>query len=84
MATRLMTLARPDALVSVNGGSRKNLALVTGFSAHRIQQPAGYEELLQWVLDQPWWSSKRPKNSQEARARDARAALVDCFAHHDA
>ena len=81
VATRLLALARPDALVSVNGCSQKNLAILTGKSVGRLKSPAGYGELIEWTLRQQWWSSEVPTNPEQIAAWNARAALLDCFVY---
>lgn len=82
VASRLLALTRPDALISVNGGSKENLAIFLQMSEHRLQQPAGYEDAVQRISDKPWWNSKAPSEPQELAAWQARAALIDCFVHH--
>jgi hypothetical protein len=83
VSSRLLALARPDSLISVNGKSKRNLAEFLDMSAHRLQQPAGYEEAIHRVHNEPWWNSTAPADQQELSAWNARAALIDCFVRED-
>ena len=75
-ATRLLTLARPDYLVSVNSASAAGLEALSG-----LNSPAdNYGELLNWVHKQPWFNARQP-DSLEQRIWDCRAALLDAFVY---
>jgi len=83
-ATRLLTLACPDRLVSVNSASVAGLAALSGMK----QTTSGgltnnYEELLNWVHRQPWFNARQPDNSWERRIWDCRAALLDAFVYKE-
>lgn len=47
-ATLLLTIARPDRLLSVNNASADGLAA--------LGEPESYQELLRWLYDQPWYA----------------------------
>lgn len=51
-ATRLLTLARPDRAVSINGASKAGLARLTGRTQYWISEPRNYGMLLRWVYAQ--------------------------------
>ena len=76
-ATRLLTLARPDYLVSVNGASKAGLGALSG-----LKSPAdNYRELLNWVYDQPWFKAPEPAVPRERELWKSRAALLDAFVY---
>lgn len=80
-ATRLLTLARPDRAISINGASRAGLARLTGRSRHWISEPRNYATLLRWVRAQPWYQSPLPADADETALWQARAALIDVLAY---
>ena len=90
-ATRLLTLARPDCLVSVNKKSAVGLGKLLGSRSRSGRTPTtrgslanNYETLLNWVYEQPWFKAPRPDNSRREREIwDYRAALLDAFVYEE-
>ena len=80
-ATRLLTLARPDRAVSINGASKAGLARLTGRTQYWISEPRNYGMLLRWVYAQRWYQSPVPADAGEASLWQARAALLDVLAY---
>ena len=84
-ATRLLALARPDFLVSVNGASAAGLGR---FISGKPRKPAWlakrYDKLLKWVYEQPWFNAPRPADPDWKRdIWDCRAALLDAFVYEE-
>ncbi|MEK7671570.1 MAG: hypothetical protein AAB344_05050 [Bacteroidota bacterium] len=80
VATRLLTMSRPDLFFSVNKESMRKLARVFGVPPSGLKQWDGYEAALRKLWQSKWYRSPRPKNPQEARVWDARVALLDVYA----
>ena len=78
-ATLMLTLTRPDRLLSVNKASASGLSRLSGESPSALKKPRGYGGLLSWLYDQPWYAAPRPENSKDAKVWRFRAALVDAF-----
>jgi HKD family nuclease len=84
IATRLITLARPDRGVSVNAGSAPGLAKLTQklpATPSVLANAKNYPKLLQWVYEQPWYSTPEPQESLERTVWSMRAALIDSFVY---
>ena len=81
VATRLLTLARPDCLVSVNGQSAAGLGALSGLPKTRDSLADNYVELLNWVYEQPWFNARQPDDPLERTIWNSRAALLDAFVH---
>lgn len=81
VATRLLTLMRPDCAVSVNKGSRAGLAELSGLSPSTLGKPANYLRLLEWVQQQAWYRVPEPKDPGEKLIWSMRAALIDAFVY---
>ena len=80
-ATRLLTLARPDCLVSVNEKSAKELGRLSGLPRARDGLANHYVELLSWVYEQPWFNAPQPDDPLEQMIWNSRAALLDAFVY---
>lgn len=80
-ATLLLTLARPDRLLSVNGESKRGLAVLSGLSRSTLGKPTNYRKLLKWLYAQPWYSTPCPDDNNAAQIWRFRAALVDAFVY---
>ncbi|MDE0125507.1 MAG: phospholipase D family protein [Bryobacterales bacterium] len=84
-ATLLLTLARPDRLVSVNGPSRAALASLSGVAGKKgttLGTPENYGKLLQWLYKQHWYSGPQPTDEVSIPIWKFRAALVDAFVYN--
>jgi hypothetical protein len=81
VATRLMPLARPEVLISVNSESVERLADWSGIPKSAIERPKGYERLINWVMHSNWWNAPAPQDSLERELWMYRAALIDSFAY---
>ena len=81
IATRLLTLARPDRFVSVNGASTDGLAASFGLAPSTLGNPSNYARLLTAIYEQDWYRSPVPGNARERAISRIRAALLDSFVY---
>ena len=81
IATRLLTLARPDRFVSVNGASTNGLAASFGLARFTLGNPSNYARLLTAIYDQDWYRNPAPRNARERAISRIRAALLDSFVY---
>lgn len=87
VATRLLTLARPDRAVSVNNGSRPGLSQLTGLPRSALSNvPTGsraksYADLLAYLETKDWYRHPQPANRYEQTLANARGALLDCLVY---
>ena len=87
IASRLLTLARPDRCVSVNDGSREGLATEFGpatefgLAPNTLGRTENYEELLLQLYERRWFKAQKPKDRREQKIWTMRAALIDCFVY---
>jgi HKD family nuclease len=75
VATRLLATKRPDVFLSLNGGSRPNIAALCARGAP--SNARSYVGLLTRIWDTPWWRSLEPTDSKQRRVWNARVALLD-------
>ena len=83
VATRLLTLARPDRLVSVNGGSAPGLARYAGLAPTTLPDNArNYERLLRFIYEMPWFRTlETDLRTDEKEVWSMRVALLDSFVY---
>ena len=77
IATRLLTLARPDRCVSMNDASIKRLTKAYGDGFKEL----GYGEILAKIHAQPWYQEPEPEDEWERNIWQMRVALLDCFVY---
>lgn len=80
-ATLLLTLVRPDRLLSLNGASKNGLGAVSRMSHSTLREPKNYGKLLRWLYRQRWYKDGPPMDKGLARIWESRAALVDAFVY---
>ena len=78
-ATRWLTLARPDCLVSINSESSPKLGKLSGLRKTSRDLANNYATLLDWVHTQDWFESPQPNDPLEQDIWNCRAALLDAF-----
>jgi hypothetical protein len=82
IATRLLALARPEVLVSVNNESVQLLSKWSSLPANSIKTSARYEKLIKWIMASPWWNAPEPSKGLERELWLYRAALIDGLAYY--
>ena len=80
-ATRLLALARPDRLVSVNSKSCVVLATAFDVKPTTLGEPKNYRLLLERLYAAPWYGDRPGRKRRERQLWNMRAALVDCFVY---
>lgn len=81
IATRLLTLARPDHFVSLNNASNAGLADFFGLARSTLETPKNYGRLLEAIYNKTWFREPAPKDAREETICWMRAALLDCFVY---
>ena len=83
VTTRILTLARPELLVSVNSKSVAGLAEFSDMPADSDRLAERYDELLGTLYETAWFRTMKPKDAAELAIWRCRAALVDVFVYAD-
>jgi len=81
VVTRLLALARPDRLISVNGGSRSGLHQLFGPPPKPLRDPEDYGRLLEELYKLPWYGDVTRRSAREGQLWSMRAALIDSFVY---
>lgn len=80
VATRLLALARPDRIVSLNSRSKEQLKRAFP-EAGGLSTPNRYGLLLEALYRKLWYGVDEPSNNFERKLWSMRAALLDCFVY---
>ena len=75
VASRLLAVKRPDVFVSVNNGSKPQLARLIG--GKRIDTVKQYLALLDHIWSTEWYAASEPEDEHGASIWRRRAALLD-------
>lgn len=83
VASRLITLARPDWGISLNQRSVKAICSLSGLPPGTLRRSdgSGYRALMEWLSAQPWHGATRPRDPFEAQLWTLRAGLLDAFTY---
>ena len=81
IASRLLTVKRPDLFVSVNNGSKPRLRQLLG--GRRVATMQDYLDVLDLVWATRWHRAPRPADRDEATLWRRRAALLDAALYEE-
>lgn len=85
VATRFVTLARPDLGISVNNASQAGLSKLTGLAPASLGKPTslgeqtGYGAMLRALQKYEWYADPSPADVYEKTLADMRGALLDAL-----
>ncbi len=77
--TRLLAMKRPDYFLCLSGANKDGFCADFGIPPNRINLNNYWDEVVERVMDCAWWNSERPKNKEERKIWEGRAALLDVF-----
>ena len=79
-ATRLLSMRRPDQFLCVDSANRRKLAKDVGMAnSTQLDYDRYWEEVVERIMNAPWWKSAPPKSGKELKAWKARAAMLDAI-----
>ncbi|MBI1746876.1 MAG: phospholipase D family protein [Acidobacteria bacterium] len=77
IASRLLALKRPDQFVCFDSKNQRGLCADFGIARKGMTYDRYWDEIIERILDTPWWNSIRPSEPQEASVWDGRTAMLD-------
>ena len=81
VSTRLLALARPDRIVSLNNASKDRLAKYCDLSKSTLHTSRNYKKMLETIYSKGWFQKTLPENPHERSIWLMRAALIDSFVY---
>ena len=83
-ATRLLAMKRPDVFLCVDAQNLKKLAQDVGFvKPGQLDYERYWEEVVERLMQSPWWQSPEPTKLLEREAWNARAAMLDAIFYEE-
>ncbi|MCU1303626.1 MAG: hypothetical protein JWQ87_3910 [Candidatus Sulfotelmatobacter sp.] len=76
-ASRLLAMKRPDQFVCFDSKNQAELCKNFGIKQTRMDYERYWDEVVERVIDSPWWNVPRPNNRTESGVWDGRAAMLD-------
>ncbi|MFZ1570035.1 MAG: phospholipase D-like domain-containing protein [Thiolinea sp.] len=78
-ASRLLALKRPDQFVCLDSKNRRTLCIDFGIASTKMTYASYWDEIIERILDAPWWNSKRPRSAEQSAVWAGRAAMLDAI-----
>lgn len=78
-ATRLLALKRPDQFVCFDAKNRAALCKDIGIKQTGMDYERYWDEIIERIMDSPWWNSPPPHNEKEKIVWNGRAAMLDAI-----
>jgi HKD family nuclease len=83
IASRLLALKRPDQFVCLDSKNQRNLCKDFGIVRSGMNYDRYWDEIVERILDAPWWNSRRPTTQNQAAVWDGRAAMLDAIFYEE-
>lgn len=83
-ATRLLAMKRPDVFLCVDAQNLEKLAEDVGIKyPKQLDYVRYWEEVVERLMESPWWQSPEPSDPLEREAWHARAAMLDAIFYEE-
>lgn len=79
VASRLLALKRPDQFVCFDSKNQRNLCDDFGIKQTVMTYDRYWEEVVERIMDSPWWNSPCPRTERDAIVWNGRAAMLDAI-----
>ena len=79
IATRLLAMKRPDQFVCFDAKNQRELCKDFGIKLTGMDYRRYWDEVVEQIMDSPWWDSPRPHDPEEGVVWDGRAAMLDAI-----
>lgn len=76
-ATRLLLMKRPDTFICFDSKNKSELCKDFGILQSEMNYERYWEDIIERIYDSNWWLNSKPRNLQEKRVSQARAAFLD-------
>lgn len=76
-ATRLIAMKRPDVFICLDTKNRNALGSDFGISVDGMDYERYWDDIIARIYDSEWWQNPQPKNDEERKVSEARAAFLD-------
>lgn len=77
VASRLLAMKRPDQFLCLDSKNLRRLCEDFGIQKTGMTYDRYWDDIIERILDAPWWNADRPKNMKHAAIWNGRAAMLD-------
>ena len=78
-ASRLLALKRPDQFVCLDSKNRGELCKDFGIKQTGMTYKRYWDEIVERIMDSPWWNSPQPRTDNQRVVWYGRAAMLDAI-----
>lgn len=82
-ATRLLCMKRPDTFICFDSKNRSNLCKAFRIVQSNMDYNRYWDDIIERICDSEWWLNPKPKNEQERKVSEARAAFLDSLYYQE-
>lgn len=82
-ATRLLCMKRPDTFICFDSKNKSKLCKDFGIVQSGMNYQRYWDDIIERIYDSEWWQNPYPKNEQELKVNDARAAFLDSLYYEE-
>ena len=82
-ATRLLCMKRPDTFVCFDSKNRSTLCKDFGIIQSEMDYERYWDDIVERIYDSDWWQNPNPKNDNEEKVNEARAAFLDSLYYEE-
>lgn len=82
-ASRLLAMKRPDIFVCLDSKNKSNLCKDFGIQQSEMTYDRYWTDIIERIFDSEWWLNPDPKNEQEERISETRAAFLDVLYYEE-
>jgi hypothetical protein len=83
VSSRMLAMKRPDQFVCVASKNKSKLCIDFGIKKTGMDYERYWDEIIQRILDSPWWNSEAPNSNDALRVWNGRAAMLDVIYYND-
>jgi len=83
IASRLLTMKRPDYFVCLDKKNRPKLCEEFGIAKKSVSFEEYWDDIIERILDSVWWSSEKPSEGIELQAWQGRSAMLDVIFYEE-
>jgi len=82
IASRLLTMKRPDYFICLDNQNKPKLCDEFGISK-TVSFDGYWDDIIERIIDSVWWSSEKPVGEKEIKAWQGRVAMLDVIFYEE-
>lgn len=83
VSSRMLAMKRPDQFICFALKNKVELCIDFGIKKTGMDHERYWDEIVQRILDSPWWNSEAPNSNDALRVWKGRAAMLDVIYYNE-